>query len=320
MSFLRKALHLVLFGSSMIMYSQYTDVINSNRPGESMGAFAVGKTIFQTELGVSYIREDHNLLGYKASGYFTDIDFRYGFLLEELEFIADIQYRKDTYEAPFADPLERSALKNTVFGFKYLFYDPFKNYKEKVNVYSWKANQKFKWRQLVPAVSLYAGANLVFSNNVFTFEGDPILSPKIMIILQNHFSGGWVFVSNIIADRITTDYPTVGGIFTVTKSFNEKWSGFAEYQAYQSDYYADILVRAGAAYLANDNLQLDFSIGKNFKYTPDIFYGGIGLSWRFTINYKDVILKDDIKPDSSSKKEKKSEEKQEETIEEAPQE
>jgi hypothetical protein len=317
MSFLRKALPLVLFGSSVLMYSQYTDVINSNRPGESMGAFAVGKTIFQPEAGVSYITENHNLLGYEASGIFMDLDLRYGFWKEELEFIADLQYRNDTYESVFISE-KRNALKNTTLGFKYLVFDPYKNYKETINVYSWKANQKFQWRQFIPAVSFYAGANLNLFDNPYTFETDPKVSPKAMLILQNQFTGGWVFVTNLFADRFTTDYPTLGAIFTVTKSLNEKWSGFVEYQAYDSEYYADNLLRGGVAYLLNDDFQLDISAGKNFKDTPDILYGGIGISWRFTLNYKDVIIFDTIKADEGGKKDKKS--KKEESTPEAPQE
>ncbi|MGG7036748.1 MAG: hypothetical protein ACI7YS_16360, partial [Flavobacterium sp.] len=30
-----------------IQYAQYTDLINSNRPGKSMSAFSVGETLFQ---------------------------------------------------------------------------------------------------------------------------------------------------------------------------------------------------------------------------------------------------------------------------------
>ena len=33
--------------------SQYTDQINSNRPGASVGAFSVGKNVIQSELGFS---------------------------------------------------------------------------------------------------------------------------------------------------------------------------------------------------------------------------------------------------------------------------
>ena len=48
-------------------YGQHTDVINSNRPGESMSGFAVGKTVIQIESGVSYVKEKHNLLDRKLS-------------------------------------------------------------------------------------------------------------------------------------------------------------------------------------------------------------------------------------------------------------
>ena len=33
------------------LISQYTEVINSNRPGTSQGAFSVGKNVLQFELG-----------------------------------------------------------------------------------------------------------------------------------------------------------------------------------------------------------------------------------------------------------------------------
>jgi hypothetical protein len=37
------------------------------------------------------------------------------------------------------------------------------------------------------------------------------ISPKAMLITQNHLGDGtWVFVTNIIADYIATDYPSYG--------------------------------------------------------------------------------------------------------------
>ena len=48
--------------------AQFTDDINSNRPGRSMMAFSVGKSIFQTESGINYVSEDHKALDYKANG------------------------------------------------------------------------------------------------------------------------------------------------------------------------------------------------------------------------------------------------------------
>jgi len=272
-------------------HSQYTDVINSNRPGESFGAFSVGKTIFQSEGGLSYINENHSNTDSEIKGMFVDLDIRYGFLLEELEFIADLQYRADTYKTD-VESIDRNGLKTSALGFKYLAYDPFKNYEDKPSLKSWKYNHRFRWRQFLPAVAVYAGANLNFTND-YTPEDQSIVTYKGMIILQNHFEGGWVFVTNLLADHIASDYLTFGGILTVTKSFNHKWSGFVEIQGYKSDYQKDFIARGGAAYLLNDNLQLDISIGKNFHDTRDVIYGGIGASWRFALNYKDIILDKD---------------------------
>lgn len=274
-------------------HSQYTDVINSNRPGESFGAFAVGKTVFQTEGGLSYINEKYNNSDTEISGMFVDLDIRYGFSLEELELVVDLQYRNDTYTVD-EESTNRSNLRHSIVGFKYLVYDPFKNYEEKLSLSSWKYNHRFRWRQFLPAVAVYAGANVNFSNNPYIPEELSKITPKGMIILQNHFSGGWVFVTNILADNIATDFMTFGGIFTTTKSFNERWSGFAEFQGYKSDHYNDIIVRGGAAYLLGENIQLDVSIGKNFRNSTDVIYGGLGVSWRSTIKYKDIkIFKDD---------------------------
>jgi hypothetical protein len=67
------------------------------------------------------------------------------------------------------------------------------------------------------------------------------------------------------------------------------------------DYYSDGIIRAGAAYLFNKDMQIDASIGKNIKDTPSIISGGIGFSWRFAKNYKEVK----IEKDNGSKMDKK---------------
>ncbi|MBC7493742.1 MAG: transporter, partial [Flavobacterium sp.] len=56
------------------------------------------------------------------------------------------------------------------------------------------------------------------------------------------------------------------------------------------DFYSDAIATAGAAYLINKNIQVDASISKNFKNTPDIIYGGIGISWRNDKNYREVKI------------------------------
>lgn len=287
---MRKTKNYLLLGllsCSSLSFAQYTDQINSNRPGESMSAYSVGETVFQVEAGLYGIREKHNVLDYDANGLGADLQVRYGAFFEELELIADLQYQYDWYTDAL-NTTNRNDFKQSTIGAKYMVYDPWKNYKPEVNVYSWKATHKFSWRKLIPAIAVYVGGNFVTNNNPYTFRDDKF-SPKVMLITHS-FYGKWVWVNNIIADKVTTEYPNYGLISTLTRGFSPSWSGFFEAQVYTGDFYSDAIFRAGAAYLLNDSMQLDASISKNIKETPSILYGGVGFSWRFDLNYKDILL------------------------------
>ena len=289
----------VLFTSS-ILHAQFTDVINSNRPGKSMAAFSVGKTVIQAEMGFYGGTEKHDLLGYETKGIGSELSFRYGAFLEQLEFNLDLQYQNDTYKTDIEN-INRKAFKQTTLGAKYLIYDPNKNYEEKVNLLSWKANHKFNYRSLIPSIGVYAGLNINLSNNEFSFPTDPKISPKAMLITQNQF-GKFVFVTNVIADKIGSDFPSYGYVLSLTRGFTPRWTGFLETQAYISDFYADNVARGGAAYLIQENIQIDANFGVNFKNTPSILLAGIGFSWRFDENYNEVMLRN---PKDKSEKDKK---------------
>ena len=287
-----------------IHYGQHTDQINSNRPGETMSAFAVGKSVIQIETGVYGIKQNHSLLNYDANGFGIDATLRWGLFMEKLELIADIQYQNEKYTNLF-NSSKIADFKQTVFGAKYLIYDPFKNYEKKINIYSWKANRAFNWRQLIPAVSVFAGANFTMADNPYSFSTESSISPKIMLITQNHLGDGrWVFVTNIIADYVTTDFPSYGYVLTLTRGFNDKWSGFVENQGFKSDFYSDAIVRGGAAYLLNKDMQIDASISTSLKDTPSALYGGIGFSWRYDAKYQEVRINIDS-GDSGKKAEKR---------------
>lgn len=311
-----KILIVLLVFSFQKQFAQYTDQINSNRPGKSMMAFAVGKSVFQIESGVNYISENHKTLDYKANGFIGEFDIRWGLFFEELEFIAEFQYQNDNQVFNTSGlSVNRSALKKTIFGAKFLVYDPFKNYEEKVNLYSWKANHRFKWRQFIPAVAVYAGANLNFSDNPFNYtpegfqEGN--VSPKAMVIAQNHFGSRWVLVTNLAYNKIGTDLASIDYVLTLTRGFNARWSGFIENQGFNGTYYSDGILRAGAAFLFDKSMQVDASIGTNIKNTPGLINGGIGFSWRFDANYQDVKIEKDngSKMDKKMKKKAEKEEK-----------
>ena len=69
--------------------------------------------------------------------------------------------------------------------------------------------------------------------------------------------------------------------------------------------YSDAIVRGGAAYLLSSNLQVDASVSTNFKNTPSVLYGGVGVSWRYDGSYKEKQM--EFKAKDKAKKNKDNE-------------
>ena len=136
---------------------------------------------------------------------------------------------------------------------------------------------------------------------------EPTVSPKVTAIAQNHFGSRWVFVTNITYDKIGTDFASLNYVLTLTRGFNAQWSGFIENQGYNGDYYSDSVMRLGAAFLFDKNMQIDASLGKNLKTTPSIFNFGIGFSWRFADQYEEVKIEKDRGSELDKKMKKKAE-------------
>lgn len=282
-------------------FAQYTETINSNRPGASQGAFSVGTGVLQLEAGGYYGNDFHYLRRTDTDMYGTDYSLRYGFLFEALEVSLTGSFQAENTQIPIGGitrEFKTSNFKTNTLGLKYMIFDPFVSLApDTPNLYSWKANQKFKWRTLVPAIAVYAGANFSFGDNPYMEPYEHEFSPKFALITQHNFRGSWVFVTNIIADRVSEAEPTFAGIFTLTHAFTPKFAGFTEYQAIISNVYADDIARAGLAYLVGDNLQFDISGLINFKNTPSRWQLAAGVSYRLDMHKQDEYLQDSFEGD-----------------------
>ncbi|SDG75748.1 transporter [Psychroflexus sediminis] len=289
-----KLLGIFLFATLGIQ-AQYTDMINSNRPGESFGAYSVGTNVLQFETGIAYGKDNHT---FSLIPDRTQVDFQYqvrfGLFMEQLEVILDgsfVNAEETLLRGGTETTSNFSNFQRNTLGAKYLIYDPFiKRAKEGPNLYSWKKNNLPQWRDLIPAVSLYAGVNLLFGENPFKFPGESNISPKAALITQNNIGRNWVLVSNFIVDKPTSDFPTYAGIFTLTHSIYSRTGVFVEFQTYINDLYSDEVLRAGAAFLVNKNLQVDISGLMNFKDTPERWRAGIGVSYRVDMHDSDQFL------------------------------
>ena len=314
MFIIKPFLFFILLLCTTLNYGQFTDVINSNRPGESMAAFSVGKTVFQAEDGFYGFHEKYDEHEYNVDAWGNDLSLRYGVLLEQLELVLNLKYQNEQFTSDVFGDSHNIGLKKFNIGAKFLVYDPEKNYEKKPNLHSWKANHKFSFRQFIPAVGIYGGINLNLSGNTFArpyIPKDDNFSFRGMLLTQNQF-GRYTFLTNIIIDKFPSIKKTLDYVVTLTRGFNERWSGMLEVQSNNGDHNGDTYFRVGAAFLAYENIQIDASVGKNFKDTPSMVYGGVGLAWRFDDNYTEIkirIPKEDKGKDDKSKKGKKDKEK-----------
>lgn len=297
-----RSLYLLFFFSGcFIAQAQYTETINSNRPGSSQGAFSVGTGVLQLEAGGYTGNDEHSILRTNTDILGADYAVRYGMFFEafEISLTGSFQGEITTIRVgPNDVEFKRSNFKTNTLGLKYMIFDPYRDIEpDTPNLYSWKANQRFKWKTLIPAVAVYAGANFSFGENPYLYEGERNFSPKLALISQNNWNGGWVLVTNLIIDKISEDFPTFAGIVTLTHAFNPKFAGFLEYQGIISDIYADDLARIGVAYLLTDNFQFDVSGLINFKNTPSRWQIAAGFSYRLDMHKHDEYLKDSYEGD-----------------------
>ncbi len=274
--------------------AQFTDVINSNRPGKSMAAFSVGKTIFQTEMGLENARETYSKKDYEATGMAGEFALRYGAIFEQLEFYGSVSYLKDTYsDLSTGLDTKKSGIQTIQLGAKFMLYDPMMNYEKKINPYSWKANHKFDWHQFIPAVALYGGltmnndANFIRPyNNIQNTTGF-----KGMVLTQNQF-GRFALISNFgLSNFGVKDHESFDYVVSLTRGINSRWSILLENQGFSSKAYHNTLFRGGGAYLVAQNLQVDAAIASSVTNEPALVLANLGLSWRFDANYKEVLLR-----------------------------
>ena len=90
---------LVQFAWINVSIAQYTEVINSRRPGFSDSPYSVGTKVYQVEGGLfyknvgNYLYYDQNLeesFAYSSTSFGSDIMLRTGQFFEQLEFNLDM--------------------------------------------------------------------------------------------------------------------------------------------------------------------------------------------------------------------------------------
>jgi len=283
-----------------ISFAQYTDVINSKRPGFSDSPFSVGTKVYQVEAGfffknaVDYMYYDQNTLEtyqYSAKGYGSDITFRTGLFLERLELDLDlvVQDEQRDYTKPTVFNKSGFGLSKLTVGAKYLVYKTDFTDKSK-EIKSWKARHSFDKKRLIPAIGVYAGLNTNLLQDLY--KNPDGISPRFAIFTQNDLSNKLIVLTNFIMDKAFTEQAENSYIITVTYSLTEQLSIFGENQGFfRKNVPNDFQFGGGGAYLLNKNMQVDLSARIIYDERQDLSYliGG-GLSWRLDKHQDKMIV------------------------------
>ncbi|MDY7396599.1 transporter [Aureibaculum sp. 2210JD6-5] len=273
-----------------ISSAQYTEVINSKRPGFSDSPYSVGTGVYQVEAGffyknignyLYYDQATEETINYNSKSYGTDLTFRTSQFFERLEINLDLSFGQEDRNYTRPDVFSESALGLSKFtvGAKYLVYSPTYTDKSK-EIRSWKKRHSYDWKRLIPAVGVYAGLNTNLLSKLHKYPGG--LSPRFALFTQNDLSNKFVLLTNFIMDKTFTDEAENSYIITATYSLTEQVSIFAENQGFfRKNVPNDFQYGIGGAYLLNKNMQVDAA----FRYIKDergddSYFFGAGVAWR----------------------------------------
>ncbi len=273
--------------------AQYTEIINSKRPGFSESPYSVGTDVFQVESGFFYRKKQITETFDVDYSYGTNVFLRYGKLSENLEINLDFTYQKDRriFHNILNSYTNVNGISRLTFGAKYLIHNQQFTDKSK-EIKSWKKRTAFDKKRLIPSVGAYVGVNTNFLSTYFKDEG---VSLKGAVLLQNDISNRFVILTNLYADRIMQN-SEYGYILTATYSVNLKWSIFGENQGIRRKIENDEMqFGVGTAYLLNNNVQLDFAARTSFIGNANDVYLSLGGSWRLDRHVKETKSEDVLK-------------------------
>ena len=289
---IKRLLFFFSFCSSILVHAQYTEVINSNRPGLSESPYSVGSGVYQFESNLFYRKVPVTETFSNPQSIGLNLLFRTSFFFEKLELNLNTSLSNDkiAFKNIFESSYYKTGLSDLTLGAKYLVYAPTYEDKSK-EIRSWKARHTFDWKRWIPHVGIYAGLN--FGSLLTDYYDKGGITPKVGILLQNEFSDKLNVITNLYYNNIGSDYTEYSYIVTGTYNFNDYWSGFAELQGVFEKYENKSSIGGGAAYLLSENIQINASIRANFERKEVGITSGIGVSYRFNKHNDNFVEIDD---------------------------
>ena len=286
-----RLLSLFFIFSFSLISAQYTEVINSNKPGFSESPYSVGTGVYQFESNIFLRNTSIEPTFSRPQSLGFDLLFRTSFLLEKLELNTQLTYQRDkvAFKNIFTSHYFTSGLSRLTIGAKYLIYQQEYDDKSK-EIRSWRKRMAFDKKRLIPSVAIYAGLNTDFLSNYYK-KGS--MSPKVGVLLQNNLSNQLNVVTNVFYDNIGTNFSEFSYIITATYNYNDRWSWFLENQTIFQQNQSLSNFGGGLAYLYNKNLQFNTSLRYLLEGNANGYFASLGVSYRIDRHRDPYRLLDD---------------------------
>lgn len=285
---MKKYLILILsFYFHQHLNAQYTDIINSKRPGNSESPYGIGTDVFQVETGLfyGYTNSDETFARVDPRG--ASLFLRYSKFQERFEINSQIIYQQNElqFNNVFTSSTKISGISEFNVGVKYLIYQ--RDYiDQSKEIRSWKKRTQFDKNRWIPSVGIYIGVNTNLVNDDYKAND---ISPRIALLLQNNFSDRLNLITNIGAYKITGDSSVYSYIVTMTYAMNELLSIFVENQGDFSTTDNNFQIGTGIAYLYSNDLQFDLSGRAKLDTVNPGFIVGLGAAWRLD-RHRDPLM------------------------------
>tara|TARA_R110002049_G_scaffold25194_4_gene88583 strand:+ start:7965 stop:9140 length:1176 start_codon:yes stop_codon:yes gene_type:complete len=279
------------FVGYLSLFAQYTDVINSNKPGFSESPYSVGSGVYQFESNIFFRNTSIEPTFSKPQSLGLDLMFRTSLFLEKLELNAQLTYQNDkvAFKNIFTSHYFSSGFSRITIGAKYLVYQ--QEYEDKSKeVRSWKRRHAFDTKRLIPSVAVYLGMNTDFVNEIHKTGS---ITPKVGILLQHNLTKDFNVITNVFYDNIGSDFSEFSYIITATHNFSDQWSAFFENQTIFQEYQNNTNLGLGLAYLYSRDLQFNTSARLLFEGKAQGYYAGLGVSYRINRHRDSYIELDD---------------------------
>ena len=258
--------------------AQYTEIINSNKPGFSDSPYSVGKGVYQFESNFFLKNLASGTSFTIPQSFGVDLLFRTSLFVEKLELNSQVTFQKDkvAIQNVFNSSYFTSGVSRFTIGAKYLLFKP--TYRDlSKEIRSWKRRNAFDKKRFIPSVAIYLGVNSDFVNEIHKTGK---ISPKVGVLLQQNLTNDFNLISNIFFDKIGTEFSEISYIISATQNFADRWSGFVEHQGIFLKHQKNINLGTGLTYLFNKDIQINTSARFVQEGRSRGFYGCLGVSYR----------------------------------------